>query len=279
MRLLVIGDPERKKQDYVIIKAARKLFTDVLYVPITDIMLETGGRLPKRILYKNEDITNYECSIPIPTLKYFDLFVAVVNVLRGNTYLPYTTEKMIMLQKRFVTIAFLREFGIRSDNFYYSISPDVFEKTRFTFPLEVLIGDKRLVVDKKINLKGILSLRKSGEGIFIMPHSKTCIDEYLVMGKTLVGGLRRKKKYSRIKPTKKVRQTIRKIIKLVGVDYFSVKMKKNDVVSLSLCPEFFEFRRVLKKDVATPLLDYIIKKKHQDMTVFDNIIDFIRRYI
>jgi hypothetical protein len=278
MRIAIVGDPERKKTDAPLIERAHTVFEKALYVPINSIRFLAGKDF--EAVYEREKLSTYDCVIPIPTKRYFDLFITLVYGLERKTFLPYNTNSLLAFEKGITPIGKLADLGFLTAHTFYTISNKTIQYCSINFPTTVSIGGKSMLVENKRSLKTISKLRKAGQAILVKEKIEEPEIQCLVMGNEVVACMERNgKKYKSTNVGSIIQEKILNVIKFMGSEYGSVSMKDNKITSISLSPDFQRFRKVTNKDITTPLLSGIRKRLEEERTVFDSLVDFMRRFI
>lgn len=267
---MVIGDPERLEKDRPLLN--NKVFEETIYAPINEIRIETGWRT--RIIYKKPVELN--AAIPIPTIKSIDFFIPMLTVLQKNTYLPFGVTSLLLFSKKFLMLSRLREEGFVTRGGYYGLSPEIFQNTKFYFPLEVLTESRTVKVETKKQLFDFIGFHGKGREIYIREVVDTPVTESLVVGDELVGTIKHMKKKSvKSSSRRHTRKQIINSVKTLGSTFGSVKMFENEIIEISLNPDFAMFNKILKKRASDEVLKYMRKKIEENFTVFDSLLDKI----
>ncbi len=260
MRLAIIGDPDRFEMDKCLLEKTKKVYKAAFYIPITEIMIETGEG--SHLWHRGKDIAEFESVLPIPTIEKKDLFAALIEVLaHKKIYLPYTFETLSIIKWRALSLSILRLAGFKVPDMYFMLSSKMVDNIldKVTFPLDVMLGNDVVVVDNESELKKVLKVKK-GHGVYIREHMKGEVIECLVAGDDLVAAVSKNGK----KMEKAIAGSERKkiaidVIKELGSVYGSVTFKGDKIISISLSPNFEEISKATAKDVATSLLEHLAK--------------------
>lgn len=260
MRLAIIGDPARFEMDKCLLEKAKNIYKAVLYVPITELMIETGKGC--RLLHKGRDVAEFESVLPIPTMANKDLFAAVIEVLANKKiYMPYTFETMSIMKWRALSLSILRLAGFNVPEIYYMLHPSMLDSIleKMQFPIELLKGNNAVIVEDE---KTLLKLLKVGKepGIYIGEHVKGRRIECLVTNDEFIAAVEKKgKKLCSTVVGDDMKKTAVDAIRELGSVYGSVKFKGDKLTSVSLSPNFCAIEKATGKDISTPILEHMAK--------------------
>lgn len=270
MRIAIIGDPSRREKDAPIIESANKIFDEELYVPITGVRIETGDENSK-VVYNKKDLSSFDCILPIPSSKYLDMFLSIIKILSPCAYLPYGVKSLLLFSKNMLALSKLEEKGFAVLKMYYSISDKGIEASipKISFPTEITIGTRSSVVDDEKHLRGMIKLRRPGQGILIQEPVVYPITSCLVLKKDVVAsvmiengrsGRKEKKKMSSINIGSELKEIAINAIATLDSDYGLVSFtNKNKIINLSLSPDFSAIEKATAKGVASLLLNHMLE--------------------
>lgn len=279
MRIAIIGDPARKNQDMPLIEKASQVFDEVVYAPITEIRIKTGGG--NKIIYGKWVLSSFDCVLPIPS-ENLDIFTAILYALEGSqTYVPYTMKSLLLFQRKVIGLAKLREAGFPTQDFDYFLSDSAVESIieKIIFPVEVLIGDRSAVTEDERHLRGMIRLRNEGETILLKEPLKGPVIECIVVGSEVVASVENVhgRRTRSVKMGSSLKELAVNAVKELGSDYGFISLSENKIVSISLSSSFSAVEKVTNKNVSKDMLIHMRNSvKVRERNILAGIIDVLR---
>ncbi|MAH42300.1 hypothetical protein CL614_01050 [archaeon] len=279
MRLAIIGDPDRFEKDKCILEKAKEIYKTAFYVPITEIMIETGEG--SKLLHRGKDISEFDSVLPIPTGEKKDLFAAVIEVLANKKiYLPYTFETLSIMKWRALSLSILRLGGFDVPDMYFMLSSNMVDalKDKIDYPADVFMGGDSITVDNEKELKMILKVKK-GPGVYILEQIEGKRIECLVAGDEFVASVEKTgKKMTKVVAGKEKQKIAIEVIKELGSVYGSVTFKGDKIIGVSLSPDFGAIGKAAAKDISGDLLEHLAKNIHpKQESVFTRVLKAMKK--
>ena len=275
MKLIIVGDPNRKKQDQPLIREGKKVFNDSEYISIDDMRIEVEDGIHARV---DDELIGADCVLPVPTDQRFDMFTALLKTYENRVYMPFTFTKYVGLRRHIVSLSRLKELGYMSSDFIYGISPEVFENFR-DFPADVRVGSNAIDVNNKRQLMRTLNLRKAGQSITLTRKGEETVTKCIVVGSEVIATLRvRDRSASPVKLKKQLRMHIGEALSFLGSDYGEVTLRRSEILGISVSPDIAFFEKYSKKAVASHLLRYVRRRVEMERSVIEDFMDFFRRF-
>ena len=281
MRVGIIASLKYKEE---ILPTARKVFKNVVFVPITDIKIEIGEEI--NVWYKEKNLNELDAIIPLPS-SHYEFYYTCLKALENRTYIPIPSDKFFMWIKRPVLFNLLLKNGINvKDLFVISYSSQTEEIIKhLKLPVSITSGRKRIVVNNKETLASVLPLFKVGYTLLI---TKPIIPEEniftLLVNKRIVASYDEVNKKSIILD-ESLRKIVLKIREVIESDFFVLNLvkykKKLWVNDISFFLNFSTFKKITRKDVLYALfanLKIRIEEKRKSLLqeISENLISFFR---
>ncbi|MFH1420934.1 MAG: hypothetical protein ABIG30_03115 [Candidatus Aenigmatarchaeota archaeon] len=280
MKLAIIGDPSRKEQDIVLWEKAKEIYGSALYVPIDELMIETGEGC--KLKYKGTDLCEFDSVLPVPTARYKELFAAVIEVLANKKiYLPYTFETLSIMKRRALVMSVLRLARFDVPEMHYITSEravdDILNEIRF--PVDVIIGNNSVVAENVKELKKFVKIKSSIPGVYIEEHIKAPEVECLVAGNEVVATVAKKgRKVVGVNVGSEQMKVAVDAVKQFGSVYGSVIFRGNKIVNVSLSPRFADIGKATAKDTTRALLEHLkTNVAERRESVLEKMIKLARR--
>jgi len=285
MKIVILGDPARKSKDQTLIKKANDIFEESSYIPIDEVRIETGID-GSSVFFGKKDISDFTCVFPIPSSQYIDIYFSVISVLsRFETYLPYSVDALINFHKRVTALYKIKEMGLPVERVIHSISNSPIENIieKIKFPVQVFIGSKSAIIEDENHLKGMLKLRRPGQGIYIQKVPEQIIG-CLVVGDDVIASVeehetKKRKKLKSIGIGENLKKMAIRAVDGLGSDYGYVIIDgvNEKIIDVSLSPDFSAIEKATAKDISKAILVYMKDSVREVKESFwDKFLEFLK---
>lgn len=283
MKLAIIADQRRKKKDLPIINEAKNFF-DSLYVPIDQVRLEIERDFA--VKYNGEDLKEFDCVLPIPTLTYGELFYTVLRVLSESVYIPFDSERYLLASNQVLLFSYLRKNGIETRDFSVVTSKTPFEEIRkkVSFPLIAQPSYKKVVVTNIQTLRDVISLVRIGFPVKLEGIIKPEKNIWAFLVDDFIAGYEKTKNVSKsLEPNDELRTTALRIKELMGCEYCALNFLKYEnrliLNRFIFSPDFSKFQNATKEDIIKTLLFKLSEKvkKRTEKKPWQKIFEVYKR--
>lgn len=264
MKIAIIGSSE---EDLPIVDEAKKIFDEVLYVPLDSIKLEVGEI--QKAFYKDIDLSSFDVVLPLLNGSSKEFLFICLKILENDVYIPISSEDFFILGKKCLLMKRLIEQGlkVRKSAFLASnrTSRMLIENLKFPIVIRSSSG-KRVRITNEETLNHVLSLFKAGNiRILEKPIEAESVVWYFVVGNEIVASYENVGENVRsIGINGEIVSQLYRVKKAVNSDFFVInfiRKKKSLVVNdIFLSPDFRQFDRVTGKNTSRVLLVYLKNK-------------------
>jgi hypothetical protein len=278
MKIAIIANEEKDVE--LLIKKASEMYENVLFAPVKEVRIENGkGR---RILYKGTDISEMDVVFALPSRKYRDVFLAISVALEdSNASVPYDTNTLIAFEKKIIGMNILRKNNFSCLNIHHIIGENALRDIlpEIEYPIKVRIGTKASLVEDEKQLKSMIKLRKTGQGISIeesLPSKRIgclVVGDDIITAVEIINGKMRSTSIG--EGTAKIAVSAAKSL---GSSYAYLTISEDKILTFSLFPPLEKLQRVSGKDVSTVLLN-ILKEKNETTPKKKGIIQNILKSV
>jgi len=283
VKLAIIADQRRKEKDLPIINEAKNFF-DFLYVTIDQIRLEIEKDFT--VKFNGEDLKEFDCLLPIPTLTHGELFYTVLRVLSDSVYIPFDPEKYLLASNKALLFNYLRNNGVDTRDFLIVTSKTPFEEIRKTisFPLIAQPSYKRVVVTNVNTLRDVISLAKIGFPVKLEKVIRPEKNIWAFLVDDFIACYEKTKKGSKnFKPSDELRAKALKVKELMGCEYCALNFLEHEnrliLNGFTFSPDFSKFQNATKEDIVKTLLLKLSEKvkKRNEKKIWHKIVEVYKR--
>jgi len=285
MKIAIIGLSEKNTS---VVEEAKKVFDEVLYVPIDSIKLEVGEE--QRAFYKDVDLSTFDIILPLINTSYNEFMYLCLKILEKNVYVPISSDDFFIINKKCLLMKGLMDQGlkVRKSVFLASnrTSRMIIESLKFPITIRSSSG-KRVKVTNEETLNNVLSLFKAGNiRILEKPIEAESVIWFFVVGNEIIASYEQVGENLRsIGVDEDIISKIYRVKKAINSDFFVVnyiRKKDNLIVNdVFLSPDFSVLNKVSGKNTIQPLLVYLKNKVESERigvitSIFKSVHDFFR---
>jgi len=285
MKIAIIGLSENNTS---VVEEAKKVFDEVLYVPIDSIKLEVGEE--QRAFYKDVDLSTFDIILPLINTSYNEFMYLCLKILEKNVYVPISSDDFFIINKKCLLMKGLMNQGlkVRKSVFLASnrTSRMIIESLKFPITIRSSSG-KRVKVTNEETLNNVLSLFKAGNiRILEKPIEAESVIWFFVVGNEIIASYEQVGENLRsIGVDEDIISKIYRVKKAINSDFFVVnyiRKKDNLIVNdVFLSPDFSVLNKVSGKNTIQPLLVYLKNKVESERigvitSIFKSVHDFFR---
>ena len=285
MKIAIIGLSEKNTS---VVEEAKKVFDEVLYVPIDSIKLEVGEE--QRAFYKDVDLSTFDRILPLINTSYNEFMYLCLKILEKNVYVPISSDDFFIINKKCLLMKGLMDQGlkVRKSVFLASnrTSRMIIESLKFPITIRSSSG-KRVKVTNEETLNNVLSLFKAGNiRILEKPIEAESVIWFFVVGNEIIASYEQVSENLRsIGVDEDIISKIYRVKKAINSDFFVVNFirKKDSLIvnDVFLSPDFSVLNKVSGKNTIQPLLVYLKNKVESErvgviQSIFKSVHDFFR---
>ena len=286
MKLLILGRISIGYEEIKLIKEAKKIFDNVVYIPTPYVSIEVEED-QFHVKYKNVDLSNFECVLPRIPRSYRTFGFTILSLLKGKTYMPIEPMALFDCHNKFSTLLKLNEDLIPIPKTFLTIkrktAEAILDKVDYPIVMKLLygsLGKGVMFADSKNSAVSFMdTLEMFKEPIFIEEFVKNPGEDIraYVIGEEVFASMKRKAKKDEMRSNIGVggtgikfelpdeytnlalRSTRALKMEICGIDL--IKGPKGPIViEANVNAQFKELERITKKNVAKRIVEYVKEK-------------------
>jgi glutathione synthase/RimK-type ligase-like ATP-grasp enzyme len=286
MKLCIIGPEDRTNSDLALLKAGKRLFNSVLYIPYTGISLHVGNKTGAR--YKNIDLSGFDAVLPrIPKHRYLFGYLLLKTL---DVSSPIRSYSYVTCSDRFLMMDALKQKELEVPEIHYMDSVRSFSPDNMQFPIAMRVPEQEQVMianTVKESKSMVDALKTFKKPVYIEEFVKGKYLEYFVVDEKIVAGVRRKPKnesdiyhgkgnIKKVRIKKRHEELAIRAADAVKTDLAVVRIAKDKVIDVVLCPRLTD---LIRKDINIDyeIINYIKNISEAYRPIVEQLVSKMKR--